>query len=91
MKIVLFGATGMIGQGLLRACLADPDVESVLAVGRSASGSAHPKVRDLVVPRTRLYRIVYRIAWPLYPLLRAGAGRGDHDVRAGAGSRTCRW
>jgi uncharacterized protein YbjT (DUF2867 family) len=31
MKVVLFGATGMVGQGVLRECLLDPDVESVLA------------------------------------------------------------
>jgi uncharacterized protein YbjT (DUF2867 family) len=31
-KVVLFGATGMVGQGVLRECLLDPDVESVLAV-----------------------------------------------------------
>jgi hypothetical protein len=30
-KMVLFGATGMVGQGVLRECLLDPDVESVLA------------------------------------------------------------
>ena len=32
MKVVLFGASGMVGQGVLRECLLDPDVESVLAV-----------------------------------------------------------
>ena len=34
-KVILFGATGMVGQGVLRECLLDPDVEVVLAVGRS--------------------------------------------------------
>jgi saccharopine dehydrogenase-like NADP-dependent oxidoreductase len=38
MKVVLFGATGMVGQGVLRECLLDTDVEAVLLVGRSASG-----------------------------------------------------
>jgi len=32
MKVILFGATGMVGQGILRECLLDPDIESVLAV-----------------------------------------------------------
>ncbi len=50
MKVLLFGATGMIGQGVLRECLAAPDVEAVLSVGRSASGVVHPKLRELVVP-----------------------------------------
>jgi uncharacterized protein YbjT (DUF2867 family) len=48
MKILLFGATGMIGQGVLRECLLDPRVESVLAIGRSPSGQSDPKLRDLV-------------------------------------------
>jgi len=48
MKIVLFGATGMIGQGVLRECLLAPDVEVVLSVGRNASGREHPKLRELV-------------------------------------------
>ena len=48
MKILIFGATGMVGQGVLRECLLAPDVESVVAVGRSATGQQHPKLRDLV-------------------------------------------
>ena len=48
MKIVLFGATGMIGQGVLRECLLDPDVEQVLAIGRRATGVQHPRLRDIV-------------------------------------------
>src|SRR4051794_4315549 len=48
MKVILFGATGMVGQGVLRRCLLDPAVESVLAIGRKPSGVSHPKLRDLV-------------------------------------------
>jgi uncharacterized protein YbjT (DUF2867 family) len=48
MKVILFGATGMVGQGVLRECLLDTDVESVLAVGRSATGQANPKLREIV-------------------------------------------
>jgi uncharacterized protein YbjT (DUF2867 family) len=47
MKVILFGATGMVGQGVLRECLLDADVESVLAIGRSPSGQSHPKLREL--------------------------------------------
>ena len=47
MKVILFGATGMVGQGVLRECLIDPGVESVLAVGRSPTGASHPKLREL--------------------------------------------
>src|SRR3981189_735069 len=48
MKVILFGATGMVGQGVLRECLLDSEVESVLAIGRSATGQQHQKLRELV-------------------------------------------
>jgi uncharacterized protein YbjT (DUF2867 family) len=48
MKVILFGATGMVGQGVLRECLLDPNVESVLAVGRSSTGQQHAKLREIV-------------------------------------------
>jgi len=48
-NVVLFGATGMVGQGVLRECLQDPSVERVLAIGRSAAGQRHDKLRELVV------------------------------------------
>jgi uncharacterized protein YbjT (DUF2867 family) len=50
MKVLLFGATGMVGQGVLRECLLDRDVTDIVCVGRRPSGEAHPKLRDLVVP-----------------------------------------
>jgi NAD-dependent epimerase/dehydratase family protein len=48
MKVILFGATGMVGQGVLRECLLASDVESVLAVGRSTTGQTHAKLREIV-------------------------------------------
>ena len=48
MKIILFGATGMVGQGVLRECLLAPDVERVLAIVRSSTGQQHQKLRELV-------------------------------------------
>ena len=48
MKVILFGATGMVGQGVLRECLLDPGVESVLAVGRSPTGQRHAKLREIL-------------------------------------------
>lgn len=48
MKVIVFGATGMVGQGVLRECLHDGDVTEVLTVGRSATGQQHPKLRELV-------------------------------------------
>jgi uncharacterized protein YbjT (DUF2867 family) len=48
MKVILFGATGMVGQGVLRECLRDDGVESVLTISRSPNGPTHPKLRELV-------------------------------------------
>lgn len=48
MKAVLFGGTGMVGQGVLRECLLDPGVERVLSIVRTPSGQKHPKLRELV-------------------------------------------
>ncbi len=48
MRVLLFGATGMVGQGVLRECLLDSQVESVLSIGRSASGVQDPKLRELI-------------------------------------------
>lgn len=48
MKAILFGATGMVGQGVLRECLLDPHVEQVLSVVRSASTQQHSKLAELV-------------------------------------------
>jgi uncharacterized protein YbjT (DUF2867 family) len=47
MKVILFGATGMVGQGVLRECLLDADIESVLSVGRRPTGQAHAKLHEL--------------------------------------------
>ena len=48
MNILLFGATGMVGQGVLRECLLDPDVRAVQSVGRTATGVQHTKLREIV-------------------------------------------
>lgn len=47
MNVLLFGATGMIGQGVLRECLAADDVDHVLTVGRKATGQTHDKLREI--------------------------------------------
>jgi hypothetical protein len=49
MKLILFGATGMVGMGTLREALADPDIEAVLSIGRRPCGLQHPKLRELIL------------------------------------------
>src|SRR5580692_987901 len=49
MKVILFGATGMVGQGVLRECLLDSGIDEVLAVGRSPlRAQQQPKLREVV-------------------------------------------
>ncbi|WP_300300883.1 NAD(P)H-binding protein [Ferrovibrio sp.] len=45
MNVLLFGATGMVGQGVLRECLADPGVTRVVAIGRSPAKGTTPMGR----------------------------------------------
>ncbi|MGW1093013.1 epimerase [Streptomyces sp. NPDC002596] len=48
MNIVIFGASGMVGHGVLRAGLLDPSVTGVLVVGRGPLGISHPKLREVL-------------------------------------------
>ena len=50
MKVILFGASGMVGQGVLRECLLDPAVERVLVVGRTTTGRQDAKLREILRP-----------------------------------------
>jgi hypothetical protein len=128
MNVLLFGATGMVGDGVLHECLADSRVTAVLAVDRSPLGMTHSKLREsrrtdfldytdlagelkridacffclgvsaagmlLALPlkafmfrpgfirprpgkasKTLLYRAIYAVAAPLYPLLKLVAGK----------------
>jgi uncharacterized protein YbjT (DUF2867 family) len=47
-NVLLFGATGMIAQGVLRECLLDDRVKSVIAVVRAPLSFTHPKLRELI-------------------------------------------
>jgi len=48
----------MVGQGVLRECLLDPQVEAVQTIGRSATGEQNPKLREMVRPDLMRYREV---------------------------------
>lgn len=47
MNVLLFGATGMIGQAVLHECLRDPGVSQVIAIGRRATGVGDRKLIDI--------------------------------------------
>jgi uncharacterized protein YbjT (DUF2867 family) len=50
MRVLIFGATGMVGGGVLRECLLAADVERVVSIGRSALLLDHPKLVQVVRP-----------------------------------------
>jgi uncharacterized protein YbjT (DUF2867 family) len=50
MRVLLFGASGMVGQGVLRECRLDPEVTQILAVGRSPLAQPSPKLHEVVLP-----------------------------------------
>jgi len=49
-KAMLFGATGMVGQGVLLSCLDDPEISEVLVVGRSPVRQQHAKLTEILRP-----------------------------------------
>jgi uncharacterized protein YbjT (DUF2867 family) len=85
MRILLTGATGLVGQGVLRECLQDRRVSHVTALGRHASSHAHTKLDDLVTPD---FADLHAVAPRLHPfdacLYCAGAppiGTGEAEYR----------
>ena len=50
LRIILTGATGMVGEGVLLSCLAHPEVDEVLSVSRRPSGRTHAKLKELMAP-----------------------------------------
>lgn len=49
MKIILTGATGMVGEGVLLACLQDDIIKEILVLTRRAISIQHPKLKQLIV------------------------------------------
>jgi len=49
-KIIITGATGMVGEGVLLECLADPRISEVLSVSRKPNGVKHTKLKEYLVP-----------------------------------------
>jgi hypothetical protein len=47
-KVIITGATGMVGEGILLECLNHPDVEQILVINRKPGGVTHPKLREII-------------------------------------------
>lgn len=50
MKVIITGATGMVGEGVLLECLQNAAVTHILIVGRRHYDLSHPKVKELLIP-----------------------------------------
>ena len=49
-KVIITGATGMVGEGVLLVCLQNPAVQEVLIISRKNYDLQHPKLKELLVP-----------------------------------------
>ncbi|MDP9079051.1 MAG: NAD-dependent epimerase/dehydratase family protein [Bacteroidota bacterium] len=49
-KVIITGATGMVGEGVVQECLDHRDVKQVLMVNRRPSQLRHPKLKECIVP-----------------------------------------
>ncbi|MBK0402784.1 NAD-dependent epimerase/dehydratase family protein [Adhaeribacter sp. BT258] len=49
-NVIITGATGMVGEGVLHECLQDPEITEVLLINRRPSGFQHPKLREVIHP-----------------------------------------
>ncbi len=48
MKVIVTGATGMVGEGVLHECLLSNEVEQVLVINRKPCGVVHPKLKEII-------------------------------------------
>ena len=76
MKVILTGATGIVGEGVLLECLESPLVQRVLSVSRRSCGRTHEKLTELLVADFRELGSVeaeltggYFLVRALYPVL----------------------
>ncbi len=48
LNVIITGATGMVGEGVLHECIRHPDVENILVITRKSTGYVHPKIKEIV-------------------------------------------
>ncbi len=49
-KVMITGATGFVGEGVLMECLENPEVSEILMINRRTFNGLHPKLKELIVP-----------------------------------------
>lgn len=50
MRVIVTGATGMVGEGVLLVCLNSPLIEEAVVLVRRSTGMTHPKLKEIVHP-----------------------------------------
>ena len=50
MKVIVTGATGMVGEGVMHICLLNDDIEEVMVIGRRSCEVKHPKLKEIILP-----------------------------------------
>jgi uncharacterized protein YbjT (DUF2867 family) len=82
-RVAIFGASGMVGQGVLRECLAASDVDGVVVVGRHPLGVSHPKLEEITVPDVAVLSSIESRLMGLdavfFPLGTSSVGRSEAD------------
>ena len=48
LKVIITGATGMVGEGVLLVCLENPAISNVLIINRRPLGISHPKLKEII-------------------------------------------
>ncbi len=48
LKVIITGSTGMVGEGVLQECIANPVVEKILLISRKPGGYVHPKIEEIL-------------------------------------------
>lgn len=75
MKVIVTGATGMVGEGVLLECLNNPAVDRVLSLSRRSAGHSHPKLQECLpglmtpVAGQKNLKTFYKVLLPLTPVL----------------------
>ena len=49
-NVIITGATGMVGEGVLHECLNDPRIAAITLINRRKAGVVHPKVKEVLLP-----------------------------------------
>ena len=102
MNVLLLGASGMVGLGVLRECLAAADVTEIISLVRSPSGLRHPKLQELALANFRglgvleaslrnLGACFYGAGVSSFRMTEADSSAVTHDLTLEVAGTLCRW